>query len=101
MTFHTLDMDYFRKIAERVNRERAQERAEALIKKNEPKPEVQEEEKEEEKTQRIITPSEITNPQNYLILEGRTHEKYSYPDMLVAKERSHFDKEQLHISGRE
>ncbi len=51
--FQTLDLDYFKQIAERVKAERALERAEALKKKVEPKPEAQ----ESEEAPTIITPS--------------------------------------------
>jgi len=46
MTLHSLDMDYFKQIAERRNKRIADERAEALRKKNEPSPQVQEEQAE-------------------------------------------------------
>src|SRR3989344_2629032 len=35
----------------------------------------------------------INDPQNYLILEGRSHGKYSYPDLLVSTERIHQNKD--------
>ena len=31
----------------------------------------------------------VDNPSKYIILEGRTHGKYSYPDLLVAMDKSH------------
>ncbi|MDP4012260.1 MAG: hypothetical protein Q8R00_01500 [Candidatus Nanoarchaeia archaeon] len=37
----------------------------------------------------IIPASNISNPEAYLILEGRTHGSYSYPDLLVSKERKY------------
>lgn len=42
------------------------------------------------KQETIITPvTNIQNPQNYLILEGRTHKNYFYPDLLVSMEKYH------------
>ena len=51
MTLHSLDMDYFKQIAERRKRRIQDERTEALKKKNEPKQEAPEE--QEEKTMRM------------------------------------------------
>jgi hypothetical protein len=51
MTLHSLDMDYFKQIAERRNKRIQDEKAEALRKKNEPKQETPEE--QEEKTMRM------------------------------------------------
>ena len=39
---------------------------------------------------KIIRPaSNILNPESFIILEGRPHGLYSYPDLLVSMERSH------------
>ena len=46
---------------------------------------------EETVAQRIIAPSNIQNPENYLLLEGRKHNTYQYPNMLVPIERSHLN----------
>ncbi len=49
----------------------------------------------------------IASPQEYLILEARTHGSYAYPDLLVAKSLSHYGKnwqqcsEALHAEGFE
>ena len=37
----------------------------------------------------VPTPANINDPQNYIILPGKTHGNYSYPDLLVAMERTH------------
>lgn len=81
-------MDYFKQIAERRNRRIENERAEVLRKKNEPKPEIKPEVQEQENP-RIITPSEITNPQDYIILEGKNEKNYSYADTFVSKQTYH------------
>jgi hypothetical protein len=49
------------------------------------------------------TPSQITNPENYIILEGKTHGSYSYPDLLVPFQRTHFSEnwEQAQKSARD
>ncbi len=93
MDIHTLDLDYFKQIAERVKAERALERAEALKRKVEPKPEAQEPEAQEKTNSRIIIPAQIANPQDYVLLEGRTHGPYSYLDLFVSKERSHLNED--------
>ncbi len=46
---------------------------------------------EETPSSRIITPSNIPNPENYILLEGRRHNTYQYPNMLVSMERSHLN----------
>ncbi len=56
--FQSLDMDYFKQIAERRNKRIEAERAEALRKKNEPKQEVQ----EEEQAEKIIRMPESAEP---------------------------------------
>jgi len=33
----------------------------------------------------------IENPENYVILEGRSHKTFSYPNLLVSMERSHYN----------
>ena len=51
---------------------------------------IAEAEKKEETTEPvIITPAHINNPEQYIILEARTHGTYSYPDILIDRERSH------------
>ena len=50
-----------------------------------PEPEVQ-------KPASITPATAIADPQSYLILPSRKHGSYEYPDLLVAKERSHLDK---------
>ena len=43
---------------------------------------------------KIIVPStNIKNPENYIILDGRKHGSYEYSDMLVSKNKTHFDKD--------
>jgi hypothetical protein len=37
--------------------------------------------------------SKVNNPRSYLILEGKTHDNYSYPDLLVGITRLGYDKE--------
>ena len=42
------------------------------------------------------TPTPITNidnPQDYILLSGRTHGTYSYPDLAIAIEKTHFGKD--------
>ena len=40
-----------------------------------------------------ITPAtNIANPESYLILQGRTHGSYSYPDLIVSMEKYHHNK---------
>ena len=36
----------------------------------------------------IRSGSNILNPESYIILEGKSHERYSYPDLLVSMQRS-------------
>jgi len=38
---------------------------------------------------KIIKPSAIENQESYIILPGKTYNNYSYPDVLVSKERSY------------
>jgi hypothetical protein len=47
-------------------------------------------------TKEVIVPSaaSIENPEKYIILEGKTHGSYSYPDMVVAMEKSHHNNNQ-------
>ena len=65
----------------------------------------EQEKKPDKEKEIIIPPTEIQNPEKYLILEGRTHSKYSYPDIGVAVERTHHHKhwyqahEALHHEG--
>jgi len=65
----------------------------------------EQEKKPDKEKEIIIPPTEIQNPEKYLILKGRTHSKYSYPDIGVAVERTHHDKdwyqahEALHHEG--
>lgn len=47
---------------------------------------------------RIITPANIQNPEAYLILEGRTHGNYSYPDLLVSMHRLELDNQVKQIA---
>ena len=53
----------------------------------------------------IPTPASINNPENYIILEGRTHGKYNYEDLIVSKTVYHKNKnwnqahELLHQDG--
>jgi len=89
---HSLDMDYFKQIAERRNRRIETERAEALRKKNEPKQETSEIKAPEQEAQRIITPSEIKNPEDYLLLEGKNEKNCSYADTFVSKQTYHKNK---------
>lgn len=46
---------------------------------------------EESQEQRKLTPAKIENPQDYILLEGKSYgsgnDKYSYPDLLVCKYR--------------
>ncbi|MDP1728668.1 MAG: hypothetical protein Q8L27_00510, partial [archaeon] len=86
----TLDLNYYKQIAERVKAERLAERAEALRKKD--KPEITPEVQEEQEAQRIITPSEIKNPEDYLLLEGKNEKNYSYADTFVSKQTYHKNK---------
>ena len=41
---------------------------------------------------RVITPANIQNPGDYIILEGKIHGNYSYPDLLVSMDRKHYGK---------
>ena len=60
-----------------------QEELEKILAENEIKPQEKE----------IIIPStNIKNPENYIILDGRKHGSYEYSDMLVSKQKTHFDK---------
>jgi len=90
--YQSLDMDYFKQIAERRNRRIETERSEALRKKNEPKQETPEIKAPEQEAQRIITPSEIKNPEDYLLLEGKNEKNYSYADTFVSKQTYHKNK---------
>ena len=47
---------------------------------------------EQPQEHKIITKTNIQNPEAYLILEGKPHQSYSYPDTLVEMERSHHGK---------
>ncbi len=38
------------------------------------------------------TPANINDPQNYIILPGQSYGNYSYPDLLVAMDRTHNNK---------
>ncbi len=50
---------------------------------------------EQEEQSKIILPaSNIQNPEDYIILEGKTYDTYSYPDLLVAKQKTLFNKNQ-------
>jgi hypothetical protein len=47
----------------------------------------------------------VAEPEKYIILEGRAHGSYAYPDLLVAMEKSHYNhnwnsaKSALHAKG--
>ena len=41
---------------------------------------------------KVITPANIQNPKDYIILEGKIHGNYSYPDLLVSMDRKHYGK---------
>ena len=45
------------------------------------------------KQDKLVKPINIQNPESYIILEGRTHGSYSYPDLLVCMEKTHHNKD--------
>jgi len=57
-------------------------------------PEMQISSKQEEKSKIILPATNIQNPEDYIILEGKTYDNYSYSDLLVAKQKTLFNKTQ-------
>lgn len=41
----------------------------------------------------IVPATNLVNPENYIILEGRKHGSYEYPDLLLPSQRNHFNED--------
>ena len=77
-------------LADQLNKEiEARERKQALEEKLKARGKSAETENQKPEP-KIIT--DISNPENYILLEGRTHGSYEYTDTLVSKTRTHFNK---------
>ncbi|MDD5133047.1 MAG: hypothetical protein PHD81_03050 [Candidatus Nanoarchaeia archaeon] len=87
------DPDLAREINEKFERESRKAKLEGKVQSKEP-PIVQPENKP--------TPiTNLNNPEDYMILEGKTYDNYSYPDLLVSKYRLGSNLENYPNTGKE
>ena len=64
---------------------------EIILASNSP-PSVKTKKKSRNTSQIVPSSSNLTNPENYILLEAKQHGSYSYPNMLVSMEKSHMGK---------